>query len=72
MFLKVFTNKQGNALYYMRSVRKPGRKNPTSEKVEFLLICIKISGWYCGNKSLYIIWKREKNNSLSTLALKLG
>lgn len=36
MFLKVFTNKQGNALYYMRSVRKPGRKNPTSEKVEFL------------------------------------
>lgn len=36
MELKVFSNKKGNALYYMRSVRKKGRKNPTKEKVEFL------------------------------------
>jgi transposase len=36
MELKVFTNKKGNALYYMRSVRKKGCKNPTKEKVEFL------------------------------------
>jgi hypothetical protein len=36
MELKVFSSKKGNALYYMRSVRKPGRKNPTKEKVEFL------------------------------------
>jgi len=34
--LKVFTNKKGKALYYMRSVRKKGYKNPTKEKVEFL------------------------------------
>lgn len=36
MELKVFANKRGNALYYMRSVRKKGCKNPTKEKVEFL------------------------------------
>jgi transposase len=36
MELKVFANKKGNALYYMRSVRKKGSKNPTKEKVEFL------------------------------------
>ena len=36
MELKVFTNKKGNALYYMRSVRKKGKKNPTKEKVKFL------------------------------------
>ena len=36
MELKVFANKKGNALYYMRSVRKKGRKNPTKEKVVFL------------------------------------
>jgi len=36
MELKVFANKKGNALYYMRSVRKKGCKNPTKEKVEFL------------------------------------
>lgn len=36
MELKVFSNKKGNALYYMRSVRKKGRKSPTKEKVEFL------------------------------------
>lgn len=36
MELKVFANKKGNALYYMRSVRIKGRKNPTKEKVEFL------------------------------------
>jgi transposase len=36
MELKVFSNKKGNALYYMRSVRKKGLKNPTKEKVAFL------------------------------------
>lgn len=36
MELKVFSNKKGKALYYMRSVRKKGRKNPTKEKVLFL------------------------------------
>src|SRR5690554_2026574 len=36
MELKVFTNKKGKALYYMRSVRKKGKKNPTKEKVKFL------------------------------------
>ncbi|MGI6432405.1 MAG: IS1634 family transposase [Sphaerochaetaceae bacterium] len=36
MELKVFTNNKGNALYYMRSVRKKGKKNPTKEKVKFL------------------------------------
>lgn len=36
MELKVFSNRKGNALYYMRSVRKKGRKNPTKEKVAFL------------------------------------
>lgn len=36
MELKVFTNKKGNALYYMRSVRKKGCKNPTKGKVAFL------------------------------------
>ena len=36
MELKVFTNKKGKALYYMRSVRKRGKKNPTKEKVKFL------------------------------------
>lgn len=36
MELKVFSNKKGNALYFMRSVRIKGRKNPTKEKVEFL------------------------------------
>ena len=36
MELKVFTNQKGKALYYMRSVRKKGKKNPTKEKVKFL------------------------------------
>ena len=36
MELKVFSNKKGKALYFMRSVRKKGRKNPTKEKVAFL------------------------------------
>lgn len=36
MELKVFANKKGNALYYMKSVRKKGCKNPTKEKVAFL------------------------------------
>lgn len=36
MELKIFKNKQGQALYFMQSVRKPGKKNPTKEKVEFL------------------------------------
>jgi len=36
MELKVFRNKKGNALYYMKSVRKPGHKHPTKAKVAFL------------------------------------
>jgi hypothetical protein len=36
MELKIFSNKQGKALYFMKSVRKKGQKNPTKEKVEFL------------------------------------
>ena len=36
MELKIFKNEQGQALYFVKSVRKKGKKNPTKEKVEFL------------------------------------
>lgn len=36
MELKIFKNEQGKALYFVKSVRRKGKKNPTKEKVEFL------------------------------------
>lgn len=33
MELKVFTNKKGNALYYMRSVRKKDAKTPPRKRL---------------------------------------
>jgi transposase len=64
MELKVFSNKKGNALYYMRSVRKKGRKNPTKEKVEFL-------GYEADLKTLYddpIAHFRQEAKKLTALA----
>ncbi len=66
MELKVFSNKKGNALYYMRSVRKKGRKNPTKEKVEFL-------GYEEDLKKIYddpIIHFRQEARKLSASAAK--
>ncbi len=36
MELKIFKNEQGQALYFVKSVRRKGKENPTKEKVEFL------------------------------------